>query len=193
MMRHGETVLNQQKVYYGWTDVPLSPQGEEQCQQLKKILTTVKFDAVLASPLQRAMSSAHIVTSEQQDLCIYEDLKELNFGKWEGLHYLDIEKNDQKAWTGWCTDWINFCIPGGESFQLFYDRVRECFQKILETYPNKRILLVAHEGTLKVISLLLLKLPQQDYWNFTFEFGAYSMFELGENGATTIKRINCRS
>lgn len=192
MTRHGETKLNQKKVYYGWTDEPLSPEGQEQCQQLKEKLANIQFDAVLTSPLKRTISSAEIITGRQDELFMYEELKELNFGKWEKLHYLDIEKNYQQEWDGWCKDWINFCIPDGESFILFHDRVSNCLKKILEVYKNKTLLIVAHEGTLKVISTLLLDLHIKDYWKFTFEFGAYSIFEVQQDGSTIIKKINSK-
>lgn len=191
MVRHGETKLNQKKVYYGWTDEPLSPEGEEQCRKLKEKLANIHFDAVLTSPLKRTVYSAGIISGMQDNIFIYEDLKELNFGKWEQLHYLEIEKYYNEEWNCWSKDWIHFCIPDGESFKLFHDRVSCCFKKILEIHSNKTILIVGHAGTLKVISMILLGLPIKDYWKFTFEFGTYSVFEVQKDGSVVIKKINC--
>ena len=34
MVRHGETVLNQKRCYYGWSDPPLNEKGRAQAEQL---------------------------------------------------------------------------------------------------------------------------------------------------------------
>ncbi|MBP2633770.1 MAG: putative phosphoglycerate mutase family protein [Firmicutes bacterium] len=176
MVRHGETDLNKQKVYFGWSDVPLNVAGEGQCQALREKLDGIHFDAVITSPLKRTLRSAKIIHEKLENLIICEELKELNFGQWEGLHYTVIEKNYKEEWAGWSADWVNFCIPQGESFALLYQRVKACFLKLLDRYRNQTILLVGHAGVLKIISLLIMDLPLDEYWNISFEFGTYKVF-----------------
>lgn len=190
MVRHGETQLNEKKVYYGWTDVPLNSNGVKQCEDLRDKLCDVKFDVVISSSLERALCSAEIISGVNREAIIkYDDLRELNFGKWEQLHYNDIEKKYKVEWQAWTKDWENFCIPGGESFSNLYKRVKVCLEDILKSYRDKTILLVSHEGTLKIITTLLLNMNSEDYWKFTFEFGRYSLYEI-QNDFVTIRKIN---
>lgn len=191
MARHGETEFNRKRVYYGWMDVPMNENGVAQCQCLKKKLSDIGFDAVITSSLDRAIHSGQIIGElEKSELVILEDLKELNFGAWEGLHFSEIEKNYNSDWLGWCKDWINYCIPGGESFTQFYNRVKKTLESLLKAYVDKTVLLITHEGTMKVIATILMNLEQTDYWKFSFEFGKYSMFEIQEEN-TIIRKINC--
>jgi alpha-ribazole phosphatase len=190
MARHGETKLNKEKVYYGWTDVPLTSNGVKQCEGLRDKLCNVKFDVVISSSLERALNSAEIISAKARDnIAIYDRLKELNFGKWEKLHYRDIEERYNEDWVSWTHDWENFCMPQGESFSDLYERVRECFEEILERYKDKTILLVCHEGTLRIISTILLNMKVANYWSFTFEFGMFTLFEIQDELAI-IRKIN---
>lgn len=183
LVRHGETELNRKKVYYGWTDVPLTFQGKAQCQVIKEKLKDIIFDVVISSPLIRTIQSSEIITGLNKDeFKIYPELKELNFGKWENLHYTEIEKTYNEEWLKWAKDWQGFCMPEGESFNIFYNRIKLCFDKILEKYKDKTILIVAHQGVLKIIAILILNLKVEDFWTFTFEFGTYTHLQIDKGG-----------
>jgi alpha-ribazole phosphatase len=190
LARHGETDLNIKKVYYGWLDVSLNTKGISQCLYLRDKLAHAHFDEVFSSDLSRAFSSAMIMSGYGiEKITKLEELNELNFGKWEGMHYRDIEKSYSEEWNAWSSDWQNYTIPDGESFKDFYFRVKSGLENILNN-EDKTLLLVAHEGTLKIISTILLNLNIEDYWKFSFEFGKYSLFEI-EDGHVTIRNINC--
>ena len=179
LARHGETELNKKKVYYGFTDIALNSNGEAQCQVLKQKLMNVNFDIVITSPLIRTVNSAEIITGINKDeIHKYEELKELNFGKWEGMHYKEVEKQYPIEWKAWCDDWQGYSIPEGERFNDFYNRVETCFNKIKEEITGKTVLIVGHEGALKVIALQLLGLKVEDYWTITFKFGEYKHFPI---------------
>ena len=191
LTRHGETGFNQKKVYHGWTNSLLSAAGINQCHVLRGKLTEIQFDAIISSPLERALHSAEIITEVSRDaIRVCEGLKEFNFGLWEGRHYQDIERNHPQEWQAWSRDWLNFCLPEGESFQVFYQRVKKCFEEIQRVYRDKTILVVSHEGPLRIIAGLIMNLRPEDYWRFGFEFGCYSLFELGP-GVSAVKKINC--
>lgn len=189
--RHGETDLNKTKVYYGWQDVSLNDRGIMQSNSLKNKLADEKFELVISSSLNRATHTAKIISGfDEKELLKFDDLRELYFGLWEGLHYLEIEKSYNAEWKAWCEDWKNYTIPDGESFKTFYERVSCCIKKILTDYKDKNILLVAHEGVLKVMAVMLLDLKIDDYWKFSFEFGCYSLFEIQKDIAI-LRKLNC--
>ena len=186
LVRHGETELNKKKVYYGWMDVPLTLQGEAQCQIVREKLKAIVFQVVITSPLIRTIHSSEIITGLTKDkLKIYPELKELNFGKWEGLHYSEIEKTYNEDWIEWTKDWQGFCIPEGESFNTFYCRIKLCFDRILDKYKGKTILIVGHQGALKIIATLILNLNVEEFWTYAFRFGTYSLFQIDKSGKGT--------
>ncbi|HEY5583286.1 MAG TPA: alpha-ribazole phosphatase [Ruminiclostridium sp.] len=188
LVRHGETELNKKKVYYGWTDVPLTLEGEAECKVVGEKLKDIYFQAVITSPLIRTISSSEIITGLNKDeFKIYEELKEINFGIWEKLHYTEIEKAYREEWLKWSKDWQGYCLPEGESFNSFYNRVKLCFNNILEKYKGKTILIVGHQGALKIIATLILNLKVEDFWTLTFQSGSYSHFQIDKGDIGTLQ------
>ncbi len=191
LIRHGETELNAKGVYYGWTDCGLSENGVMQAEDLADILQNVTFDAVISSSLIRSVVTAAIVSGATPDEIVKDDrLRELNFGDWEGMHHSDIKEKHKDAWEKWSKDWKNAAPPKGESFSELCSRVKCSLEDILKEYQGKRVLIVSHQGAMRIIPMVLLGLPQEAYWSFTAEQGRYSHYEIDENGQCIVKRVN---
>lgn len=191
LVRHGETVLNEKGVYYGWTDCGLSDHGLEQSQSLAETLKDVSFDLVVSSPLKRAKDTAILVGGIDPGKIKFDHrLKELNFGDWEGRHYQEIQETSSEEWKLWLADWKNASPPGGESFSDLYRRVCDCIKSLLEDYKGKIILVVAHHGCLRIILSVLLGMSEDGYWHFSFQQGKYTLLEI-QDGFCIVKKINC--
>lgn len=190
LARHGESELNVAGVYFGVTDCHLTQKGENQCIELGEKLSDIDFDIIITSPLKRAFHSAELIgNASKEDIIVMKDLMELNFGAWEGMHYKDIEKEYNSKWKEWTKDWKNVSPPKGESFKEFYNRVKIILENILSKYKDKKILVVCHQGTLKVIASVLLDMGTNGYWRFAFDYGKYSLFEITD-GFAVLKKIN---
>ena len=89
---------------------------------------------VYVSPLKRARETASILFPEAVQVVIPE-LAEMNFGKFEGRNYKEMEKDpDYRAWVdGMC---LGKC-PGGESREEFCARTCEAFLEVLRQAPQK--------------------------------------------------------
>ena len=86
--RHGQTDLNHAKRMQGRTDAPLNKKGIEQAKQSRQNIGDVHFDAVYASPLQRAQLTGSIIGNvDIKDIIVDERLIETNFGKYEKCKY----------------------------------------------------------------------------------------------------------
>lgn len=193
LIRHGETELNSKGVYYGWTDCGLSEKGVMQAEDLADILQDISFDAVISSSLIRSVITAAIISGYTPDEIIKDDrLRELNFGEWEGLHYGEITEKYKEEWNKWGSDWKNSAPPGGESFFEIYIRVKSSIEDILKEHKGKRVLVVSHQGTMRIIPMVLLGLTEEAYWSFTAEQGRYSRYDIDEKGHCIIRRINSR-
>jgi alpha-ribazole phosphatase len=188
LVRHGETAANQSGVYYGRHDVAITENGIEQCRRLAEILKNVPFDRVITSGLLRSRQSAQIIRPEMAAEAI-SAFDELDFGDWEGRHYRELIEQDNERYAAWCNDWIHQAPPGGESFSDFQQRINAGLEDIVSQQQQGSLLLVGHQGTLRVITLLLLNMPASAFWHFTFAHGAYSLIEL-EQGHAVIQKIN---
>jgi 2,3-bisphosphoglycerate-dependent phosphoglycerate mutase len=70
LIRHGESIWNQENRFTGWTDVDLSAEGYEQAKRAGKLLKQhgYNFDIGFTSVLKRSIKTLHIVLEELDHL-----------------------------------------------------------------------------------------------------------------------------
>src|SRR5437868_1413233 len=100
LVSHAQTDWNVQGRFQGQTDIPLNDTGRRQAQRLREHLAGTSFENVLASDLSRARETAEIVAAPHK-MAVQTDcrLRELQFGKWEGMTYEEIQATYPDAWA----------------------------------------------------------------------------------------------
>lgn len=92
LLRHGESVWNQENRFTGWTDVDLSEEGFKQAKRAGEVLKKegFNFDAGFASVLKRSIKTLNIVLEELDHLWIPVQkswrLNERFYGALQGLN-----------------------------------------------------------------------------------------------------------
>jgi len=92
LLRHGESEWNLANRFTGWTDVGLSPKGEEEADAAGRLLTEEKYDFDLAftSVLKRALLTLYRTLEEMDRLWIPVEkhwrLNERHYGALQGLN-----------------------------------------------------------------------------------------------------------
>jgi len=145
-VRHGQTYWNKNGIMHGQYDIPLNFTGVKQARAVAEQLKNEHFDLCFCSPLKRARSTAFsILIHHKNTPTIYDDrLKELNKGLLEGKHL-----NSEQLLKDENYNFIKkFSI---ESKKEFYSRVKSFIDEIEGKYENKKILIVAHSGTIKML------------------------------------------
>ncbi len=66
LLRHGQSVYNQERRFTGWTDVGLSPRGEVEARRAGRLLRShgLSFDIAFSSLLKRAIKTLWIASEE---------------------------------------------------------------------------------------------------------------------------------
>lgn len=108
LVRHAETEWSRDGRHTGRTDVPLTQAGRAAARSLSCSLPAERFDAVLVSPLARAVETCELCGLSQGSVQM-EELAEWDYGEYEGLTSAEIDR----ARPGWSL-WRDGC-PGGES------------------------------------------------------------------------------
>jgi len=142
LARHGETDWNAEGRVQGHTDRPLNEAGVAQGLALADELSGERLDAVYASDLTRALDTARAV-AEPRGLSVIPvpDLRERNFGTWEGLLDTEILQRFPQAKTGpWGDD---------ETQEQLAERVMAALFRIAENHPDGQVLVVSHGGPLR--------------------------------------------
>jgi len=96
LLRHGESQWNLENRFTGWTDVSLSPKGEQEAHEAGEKLKSYKFDKAYTSVLKRAIDTLQIVLkiTGQQHIPIEYDkaLNERHYGALQGLNKAETTK-----------------------------------------------------------------------------------------------------
>ncbi len=98
LVRHGETEWSLSGQHTGNTDVPLTPNGEDEARALATRLRNIPFAHVLSSPRLRAYRTCELAGLGTPDL--NRDLSEWDYGAYEGSRTVDIRK-DRPSWDLW--------------------------------------------------------------------------------------------
>lgn len=112
-MRHGETYLNHYERMQGWSNAPLTKEGEEEVRRSGQGLFDINFNAVYTSDLTRTIDTANLVLSENKngdDLVIevMPEFREVFFGSFEGMGIDEVNEIVAKS-------------QGFDSVERFYD------------------------------------------------------------------------
>jgi broad specificity phosphatase PhoE len=97
LIRHGETEWSIDRRHTGFTDIPLTQNGENEASALGEHLRNIPFAHVLTSPLQRAQQTCALVGLNQAPE-LEPDLTEWDYGDYEGKRSVDIRK-ERPDWT----------------------------------------------------------------------------------------------
>ncbi len=159
LVRHGETDWNVKMRFQGREDVPLNELGISEARLLSRCLKDARLEAVFSSPLLRARKTAEIVAFRHGFVPrVVVGLQEIDFGKWEGLTYDDLDEVEKERLSLWLNNPTGHDIPGGEPFRDFWDRIWSTYDCLLQK-TDGNIAVVTHAGAIKVLVAGILKMP----------------------------------
>jgi broad specificity phosphatase PhoE len=196
LIRHGTTTLPDH--FIGETDVPLSPVGIKELQELsgaivKRFLSSERpLAAIYSSDLQRSIESARILADMSGITpLVVPALRELGFGAWEGLTYEQITERYPEEFAAWKKAYNRKGPPGGgESMATLRRRVIKALDQILACHKNgERIAIVAHGGVNRVILCHFLGLPLNRIFSLGQQHGAMNVIEL-RDGRAVVRILN---
>lgn len=135
LVRHGVTLFNTKHIIQGWTDSPLTPEGEEQAARVGRFFRHegISFDHAYASTLSRTHQTIERITDMPYGS--EPGLREWYFGMYEGEHtYLMPEY-----------PWGDFFVQyGGERQSEMEARVCGALVGIMQRPGHERVLAVSH-------------------------------------------------
>lgn len=169
IVRHGETEWSQSGRHTSHTDLPLLPEGRRQAEQLSEVLHPDDFGTVLSSPLRRARETCELAGfGDRMEIC--EDLREWDYGEYEGLTTPQIREQRPEWWL-----WRDGC-PGGESPSEVCARADTVLDRLgADRTPDedaKPAILFAHGHILRVLAARWIELEVEGGGRLVLKAGA---------------------
>ncbi len=186
LVRHGATVGDSENRFHGRGDVALSLQGKAQVEALAPFFLGVRPVVLVHSPLSRARDSALYLARAagwtQVPLVEKEGLRELDFGRCEGMTRGEIEEAFPEFAALWRTGKGYDSFPGGESLRAFTERVAGAVRELEEEYPRGDLVMVAHKGVLRRVLWALVGREDPGVRSFNPPLGSLTVIRKEEEG-----------
>ena len=179
LIRHGRTVWNEERRCQGITDIPLSQEGIEEARRLRERLRDERIDIAFSSPLKRALETARIILDGRDiELIIREELRELDFGRFEGMIFREALEKFPDIAEKWANHSPDVKFPGGEGIEDIHKRLKPVAEELASL--NKTALVVSHGGVIRSILCHILNLPLERWFEFKIDPASISI--VGDTG-----------
>jgi broad specificity phosphatase PhoE len=178
LVRHATADLSEQPRYVGTTDLELTGRGRREAERLALLMARREPDACLASPLKRAVQTAErAIQPLALPVRTKTGLREIDFGRWEGKTFGQIEAEDPDLVQRWVEDGDAFRFPGGESIGGFYERV-SAVAEALRQAPEARPVVFTHGGVVRGLICALTGVPFAHRLAFRVEPASVTTIEM---------------
>ena len=162
LVRHGATTANEQVPYIlqGCSvDLPLSPTGRKQAEDVGQLLQGRRIDAVYASRLLRARETAEqIAAPHSLSVESLAGIEECDVGLWERLDWESIREKYPEEYRQFQQLPYETPYLGGESYRNVFERAWPVLFGLLERHRGETIAVVSHNVVNRVILTELLGL-----------------------------------
>ncbi len=193
LVRHGETVWNQENRWQGHADTPLSETGHGQARQLARQLRVEgrRIQALYTSDLSRAHQTAEIlgavlgITPRTT-----EAWREMDIGTWSGLTTAEVVAQHAEEWERLRA---GEDVPrgGGETFAHFQGRLLQSVEELVLKHRGEQIVIITHGGAVRAFLLHCRGLDVSRFRQIE-KIGNTGVSEVSvlPNGETTIHTVN---
>lgn len=186
--RHGETEWNKEGRMQGWKNSNLTEDGIKNAKKLGERLKHVDFDCIYCSPLGRAVDTAKYIRQDKDTkIVLIDSLKEMGFGKWEGMEQDTInELYPIEYFNFWNKPHLYSPIEG-ESFDELFKRIKDVLNQIISNSSLENVLIVSHAVAIKAIYAIIKNYPLEELWKPPFLQGtSLTIIEVEDNETNII-------
>ncbi len=192
LLRHGETALTPEKRFSGSGDHELSAVGQRQAEGAAVMLAARgTIQDIVSSPLKRCRATAEAVAARLNlDVRVEDDLRETDFGSWEGLTFAEVQARYGDDLTEWLASPKAAPTGGGESFATVARRVAAARDRILKHSAGRTVLVVTHVTPIKTLVRLALGAPPESLFRMELSAASLSAVAYYADGNASVRLLN---
>lgn len=190
LLRHGAVATASPRRFLGRTDLPLTTEGRRQALVAAERLQTIAWTRVLASPLQRAVQTAALVSGRGEEAVErVAAFSELDLGAWEGCTVAEVQARFPGGYEARGRDLAHFRPPGGESFEDVANRAYPALLTVAGQSPGP-LLIVAHAGVNRTLLSRLTGRPLQRLLEIPQHYCAVNILRTHADGGLEVVACN---
>jgi alpha-ribazole phosphatase len=176
LVRHCEPEDDARGLCYGRLDIGLSAAGRDRAARLAEQLGTLDYEAVYTSPRVRARdTAAPIAAARDLTPLVEDDLREIDFGEFEGRSYDEIAASDPDLYRAWMETPTSVTFPGGESFADVKARALAAYDRIRAAHDAAVV--VTHGGVVRAGLAAWLGMPDEAIFRLAQEYGGVTIVD----------------
>ncbi len=190
LLRHGRTAHTPERRFSGSSDLDLSDLGRADAAAAARGMVGRGIEAIVASPLRRCRQTAQAVAEVLGlDVEVDRDLRELDFGGWEGMTGAEAMAANPLAFRRWRGS-LDVRPPGGESIADVSARVARARARVLERHAGVTVLLVSHVTPIKLLLAAGLGVGDEIVHRVFLEAASLSTVSWGSDGSSSVRLVN---
>ncbi|ARU46522.1 bifunctional RNase H/acid phosphatase [Corynebacterium silvaticum] len=192
LLRHGQTPMSAARQYSGLSNPSLSELGRYQAERAAQYLASRGgIDVIVSSPLKRCQETATAAARAlgMNDIRTVDDLKEMDFGQWDGLTFSQAHDSDPELHQQWLAD-PKIAPPGGEALVQAHRRIKRVREELQREYGEATILVVSHVTPIKSILRQALEAPAGMFHRMHLDLASLSIAEFYSDGPTCVRLVN---
>jgi broad specificity phosphatase PhoE len=186
LIRHGATDEMSKRLCGRMPGVALSAEGRAQARRLHAALVDVEFQAVLASPQQRAVETARAFSDAAG---VEPRFDEIDFGDWTGVTFEEL--SIRESWIHYNQCCSHQRPPRGESLVEVLGRSRSALEELAKGNDDAVFAIVTHLDVIRVIIAWALGMPFDLFTRISAEPGSVSEV-IVSGGFPEVVRVNSR-
>jgi len=165
VIQTGQTAWEPQQRMESAAGLPLTQQGAAEVALAARQLSGRNILAVHAGDGEAERQSAGILAGVLGvKVRIHNDLREFDYGLWQGLTMNEIKRRSPKVYRQWREAPSGVCPPGGETLAEAQDRLRSALRGILKRRRNEVALVVLRPVAMGLVRCLLAGRPIDGLW-----------------------------
>lgn len=187
IVRHGHSMGNLTKTFYGHYDGELTDVGHAQAKRVAEYFKDKAVDAVYSSDLRRAVNTVK-PTADAKSLTVIGDkrLREIYAGKWENRKIAELLEEYPTEYDIWRNDKANSVCTDGESVRELQKRIFDAVTDIATKNDGKSIVVATHATPIWTLKPSFLNLPLESMNGSEYVPNASITVTVYENGRWTL-------
>jgi broad specificity phosphatase PhoE len=172
IIRHAEKEIGgHYNNYLRHQDEPITPKGRTAAERLIEHFAGKPIQAIYVSGYRRtAETIAPLAEGLGLDPIVDERLNEIDNGLIEGLSDAEIQERYPDVWRAFKSRTADFRFPEGETGEEARQRVASFLSEMREEHPEEEIIVVAHDGLIRLLTCHILGLPVYARWKFQIDY-----------------------